>query len=318
MSDILGSRLCYKPFQYQWAFDAFLAQQQVHWLPEEVSMADDIRDYKTRLTVPEREVITQTLKFFTQADLDVSNNYMIRLLPKFKIPDVNMKLGTFSAFENLHVHAYACVSDSLNLDTGDFYESFLQIKAMKDKHDYLASIEITDEASLAKCLAIFGGFVEGVQLFASFAILNSFPRRDLMKGMGTIISWSIRDETLHCKSITKLFRTIVEERPELFTAEMKNDITKACGIAVMLEDAFVDTCFSLGPIQGITTDEIKQFVRFMADKRLIDLGLEPLYNVTVNPLPWLVEAINGLEHVNFFEQRSTSYSKGSIIDDLAR
>lgn len=316
---ILGSRTSYKPFEYPWCFDAYKKQQQAHWLPEEVPMAADVADYAT-LAEPERRVVTQLLKFFVQADIDVGNNYMDHLTQHFHLPEVRMMLSVFGSFESLHAHAYAYLSDSLNLDKDPtFYSAFLNIAAMKEKHDWLGGLKTDDVAGLAKRLAIFGGFVEGVQLFSSFAILNSFPRRNLLKGTGQIIAWSIRDESLHCESISKLFRTIMQENPALWTDELRKDLYDACEKIVELEDAFIDACFELGDIPGLTAADVKRYVRYMANIRLSDLGLKAIFKgVEENPFPWLETMIRGVEHSNFFEQRGTSYAKGLITDDLPR
>lgn len=314
---LLGSRLFYKPFEYPWAFDAFKKQNQAHWLPEEVPMDQDLKDYRFGLSDSERKVVTQILKFFTQADIDVANNYMDRLLNHFQLPELRMMLSSFTAMEAVHVHAYAYLSDSLNLDSDDnFYSSFLDIEEMKDKHDYLSNIKIDSRRDLAKVVAIFGGFVEGVQLFSSFAILNSFPRRNLLKGTGQIVTWSIKDESLHCTSMCKLFRTLIEEDGRIWTDKFKRELYEACRHIVELEDRFIDVCFEMGDIPGLKSEDVKSYVRYMADIRLGDLGLKPFYKISKHPLPWLDTMINTVEFSNFFEQRATNYTKGAIIDDM--
>jgi ribonucleoside-diphosphate reductase beta chain len=318
-TSILGQRNFYKPFSHAWCFEAYKKQQQAHWIPEEIPIAKDLKEYNFNLTAAEKKIVTETLRFFTQADMDVSNNYMDRLLKHFHLPEVRMMLGTFASFENLHVHAYSYLSDSLNLDSqSNFYSSFMDIKAMREKHNYLDKIEITDVGSLAKCLAIFGGFVEGVQLFSSFAILNSFPRRGLLLGVGQIITWSIRDESLHAQSISRLFREVISEHPSLWTDDFKKELYQACRDCVKLEDAFIDACFDMGDIEGLKAADVKKYVRYMADIRLGDLGLKKNYHVKEHPLPWLETITNTLEHGNMFETKITNYSKGTIIDDLVR
>lgn len=315
---ILGSRVEYKPFQYPIFFEQYKKQQQAHWLPEEVPMKDDVEDWDKKLTAIEKHLVINVLKYFTAGDLDVQANYMDRLISRFHLPEVRMMLATFSAFEALHAHAYAYLSDSLNLDKdAGFYSDFLKIPAMEAKHAYLDSIEVTDTRSLALCLGTFGGFIEGVQLFSSFAILNSFPRRNLLKGMGQIISWSVRDEQLHAESITKLFRIVAEEEG-LWDQGLKDDIHAACETTVKLEDDFIDSCFELGAVPGMTAQEVKAYVRHTADKRLIDLGVDPLYGSKPTPFPWLDAMLNGVEHASFFESRSTSYAKAIIRDDLPK
>jgi ribonucleoside-diphosphate reductase beta chain len=191
------------------------------------------------------------------------------------------------------------------------YTAFLKYKEMKDKFDYMQSFSVSSKKEIAKTLAAFGAFTEGLQLFASFAILLNFPRFNKMKGMGQIVTWSVRDETLHCLSIIRLFRTFVQENPEIWTQELQDEITEICATIVEHEDAFIDLAFELGGVQGLDGAQTKEYIRFIADRRLQQLGLQPIYNIEKNPLPWLDEILNAVEHTNFFENRSTEYSKAS-------
>jgi ribonucleoside-diphosphate reductase beta chain len=158
---------------------------------------------------------------------------------------------------------------------------------------------------------MFGAFTEGLQLFASFAILMNFPRFNKMKGMGQIVTWSVRDESLHTASIIKLFRTFVDENPEIWIEEFRRDLYVCCETVVTHEDAFIDLAFELGGIEGLDAREVKQYIRYIADRRLMQLGLQPVYRIEKNPLPWMEEMLNGVEHANFFENRATEYSKAA-------
>ena len=160
-------------------------------------------------------------------------------------------------------------------------------------------------------MAVFSAFSEGIQLFASFAILLNFPRFNKMKGMGQIVTWSVRDETLHCNSMIRLFRDFIKEEPQIWNDKLKNEIYQACKTIVHHEDAFIDLAFQMGPMQGLTAEEVKQYIRFIGNRRLEQLGLNPIYDVKKNPLTWLDTMLNGVEHMNFFEGRATEYSKAS-------
>jgi ribonucleoside-diphosphate reductase beta chain len=190
------------------------------------------------------------------------------------------------------------------------YSAFLQYKEMKDKHDYLSTFGVDSDEDIAKTLAMFGGFTEGLQLFASFAMLMNFPRFNKMKGMGQIVSWSVRDESLHCEGIIKLFHTFVKER-DCLTRDVKEAIVDTCQKTVRLEDAFIDLAFEMGPVEGMTAKQIKKYIRYIADWRLGQLGFAPVYMVDEHPLPWLAPMLNGVEHANFFETRATEYSKAA-------
>lgn len=307
---LLEERIYYKPFEYPWAYDAWLTQQRVHWLPEEVPMADDIKDWNKKISDSERNLLMQIFRFFTQADVEVNNCYMQKYGRVFKPTEVQMMLAAFSNMETIHVAAYSHLLDTLGIPDSE-YEAFLKYDEMKAKYDYMQKWGVDTKEDIAKTLAVFGAFTEGLQLFASFAILMNFPRFNKMKGMGQIVTWSVRDETLHMTSIIKLFHTFVHENPEVWTEELQNDLVEACKTVVNHEDAFIDLAFEMGDIEGLTAKEVKEYIRYIADRRLTQLALNPIYFVGNNPLPWMDEILNGIEHTNFFENRSTEYSRAS-------
>ena len=181
-----------------------------------------------------------------------------------------------------------------------------------NKYDYLQKCNINDKTNIAKTLAIFGAFTEGLQLFASFAMLLNFQRFGKMKGMGQIITWSLRDETLHTISIIKLFKTFINENKQIWNKDLKTTLYNCCDTMVRHEDAFIDLAFCFkGAIRGITVHNIKTYIRFIANLRLNQLGLKKIYNVTSSPLPWLDIIVNSPEYTNFFENRVTEYSKSA-------
>ena len=308
--DLLTANPVYKPFRYPWAYDAWLTQQRIHWLPEEVPLADDVKDWQKNLTPSERNLLTQIFRFFTQADVEVNNCYMKQYSQVFKPTEVLMMMSAFSNTETIHIAAYSHLLDTIGMPETE-YTAFLKYKEMKDKYDYMQNFSVANKTEIAKTLAAFGAFTEGLQLFASFAILMNFPRFNKMKGMGQIVSWSVRDETLHCLSVIRLFRTFVQENPESWNEELKRDLYLICATIVDHEDAFIDLAFELGGVEGLDAEQTKKYIRFIADRRLQQLGLETLYNIEKNPLPWLDEMLNAVEHTNFFENRSTEYSKAS-------
>ncbi len=227
----------------------------------------------------------------------------------FKPTEIKMMLAAFSNMETVHIAAYSHLLDTIGMPESE-YGMFLQYKEMKDKHDYLSTFSVDNDQDIARTLAMFGGFTEGLQLFASFAMLMNFPRFNKMKGMGQIVSWSVRDESLHCEGIIRLFHAFVQER-DCYTKAVKDDIRDICFKTVMLEDNFVDLAFEHGPVEGMAADDIKNYVRFIADWRLGQLGLSPVFRIKEHPLPWLAPLLNGVEHANFFETRATEYSKAA-------
>ena len=308
MSLLQASRT-YKPFEYPWAFEYWKRQQQLHWLPEEVPLGEDCRDWAQKLTDQERNLLTQIFRFFTQADVEVQDCYHEKYGRVFKPTEIKMMLTAFSNMETVHIAAYSHLLDTIGMPESE-YSMFLQYKEMKDKHDYLNQFGVDTDQDIARTLAMFGGFTEGLQLFASFAMLMNFPRFNKMKGMGQIVSWSVRDETLHCEGIIKLFHAFCHER-NCLTPSVKDDIMDMCQKTVRLEDAFIDLTFEQGPVAGMTPKDIKRYVRYIADWRLGQLGLKPIYMIEDHPLPWLAPLLNGVEHANFFETRATEYSKAA-------
>jgi len=307
---LLDAKPVYKPFKYPWAYEAWMTQQRVHWLPEEVPLADDVKDWQKKLTPGEKNLLTQIFRFFTQADVEVNNCYMKHYARVFKPTEVQMMLAAFANMETVHIAAYSHLLDTIGMPEEE-YSAFLRYKEMKDKYDYMQQFGVDTKADIAKTLAVFGAFTEGLQLFASFAILMNFPRWNKMKGMGQIVSWSVRDESLHTNSIIKLFHTFLEENPEIWTEDFQRDLYVACSTIVEHEDAFIDLAFEIEGVQGLTAQEVKDYIRWTADRRLSQLGLQPMYRVEKNPLPWLDAILNGVEHTNFFENRATEYSKAS-------
>ena len=308
--NLLTENPVYKPFRYPWAYEAWLTQQRVHWLPEEIPLADDVKDWHKTLTSAEQNLLTQIFRFFTQADVEVNNCYMKHYSQVFKPTEVLMMLSAFSNIETIHIAAYSHLLDTIGMPELE-YSAFLKYKEMKDKFDYMQSFSVANKHEIAKTLAAFGAFTEGLQLFASFAILLNFPRFNKMKGMGQVVSWSVRDETLHCLSVIRLFRTFIQENPEIWTERLRSELQEVCGTIVHHEDAFIDLAFEQGPIEGLTADEVKRYIRYIADRRLIQLGLETMFDVEENPLPWLDDMLNAVEHANFFENRATEYSRAS-------
>ena len=308
--NLLEERDYYKPFNYPWAFEFYKKQQQMHWMPEEVPLQDDIKDYKEKLTPENRALVDNIFRFFTQADVDVCCGYAKHYLPTFKQPEVRMMLVSFAAMEAVHQEAYSLLLETLG-KSDEEYQMFTEIQAMSDKHDYLTDFNMRDEHEMAKTMAVYSGFTEGVQLFSSFAILLNLPRHNLMKGMGQIVTWSIRDETLHVEGMSKLFRTFIAENPELWTDKLKYEVYCAAERVVELEDSFIDVCFDNADIEGLTAVEVKEYIRYIADRRLLGLGMKAIFHSTENPLPWLDQQINAVEHTNFFENRATEYAKST-------
>jgi len=312
-SNLLKERNSFKPFNYPWAYNAWLQHEQSHWLHTEVPMAEDVKDWKNKLTQPQKHFLTNIFRFFTQGDVDVAGGYVKNYLPYFQQPEVRMMLLGFAAREALHVAAYSHLIETLGMPEST-YNEFLEYEAMKNKHDYVLDISNRngDKQSTATHIAVFSAFTEGMQLFSSFIMLLNFPRHGLMKGMGQIVTWSIVDETMHTESMIKLFRTYIEENKSIWNDTLKSRIYTIAEKMVELEDKFIDLAFEMGDMPDLTADHVKHYIRYICDRRLISLGLKGVYKVKKNPLPWVEEMINAPTHTNFFENRATDYAKGAL------
>jgi ribonucleoside-diphosphate reductase beta chain len=312
-SKLTDERNSFKPFNYPWAYDAWLKHEQSHWLHTEVPMLEDVKDWKKRLTVEEKQFLTHIFRFFTQGDIDVAGGYVKNYLPYFPQPEVRMMLLGFAAREALHVAAYSHLIETLGLPETT-YNQFLEYQEMRDKHDYILDISSKngDKQSTATHIATFSAFTEGMQLFSSFIMLLNFPRNGKMKGMGQIVTWSIVDETMHTENMIKLFKEYVKENPEIWNDELKGKLYSIAEQMVLLEDRFIDLAFSMGPMVNLDASDVKQYIRYIADRRLISMGLKGIMKVKRNPLPWVEEMINAPTHTNFFENRATDYAKGAL------
>lgn len=306
---LLETRDYYKPFEYPWAYDYFKAQHQAHWLPEEAPIADDLRDYNN-LKPEEQRLIRQIFRFFTQGDADIAAGYCDNSIPVFKPPEIRMMTTTFAGMEAVHMDAYSLLLETLGLPESE-YQMFSKIQAMAEKHDYLCNFKMDTKHNIAKTLAVYHGFAEGVQLFSSFAILLNFPRHNKMKNMGQIVTWSIRDETLHVEGMTKLFKAFVQENPEVWTDNLKYEVYCAAERIIQLEDAFIDTVFEQVELENVTPEQFKQHIRYIAGIRLTGMGFKDIFEVPETPLTWIDEMVGAVEHVNFFENRSTEYTKAA-------
>ena len=310
---ITDERNYFKPFNYPWAYEAWLKHEQAHWLHTEVPMAEDVKDWKKKLNKEEKEFLTNIFRFFTQGDIDVAGGYVKNYLPYFPQPEIRMMLSGFAAREALHIAAYSHLIETLGLPETT-YNQFLEYQAMRDKHDYVIEHSSKNGTleSTATHIAIFSAFTEGMQLFSSFIMLLNFPRHGLMKGMGQIVTWSIVDETMHAESMMRLFKEFIKENPEIWNDELKGKIYTIAEKMVELEDKFIDLAFATGDMRDLKAEDIKEYIRYIADRRLIGLGMKGVFKRKKNPLPWVEEMINAPVHGNFFENRVTDYAKGAL------
>ena len=255
---------------------------------------------------------------FTQSDVDVGSGYIDRYMRIFRKPEARMMMGSFANMESIHQHAYSLLLDTVGMPEIE-YKAFSEYEEMSDKHNYIIDFKTkkSDKRSIAKALAVYSAFTEGLQLFSSFAILMNFQRFGKMKGMCQIVAWSIKDESLHVEGMTRMFREFIQENIDIWTDDFKKEIYQICREMVKLEDKFLDLVFEMGNIEGLTKEEMYAYNRYIADRRLLQLGLKPNYKQKENPLTWLDDVL-GVEHQNFFEGRATAYQKGGLRGDYGQ
>ena len=302
----------YKPFEYQIAFDFYKDQHRAHWLADEVPLSSDLNDWKMKLTESEKNLIGNILKSFAQTETYVNDYWSTKVAVWFPKHEIKAMAGAFADFESIHAEAYARLNEELGLDD---FEAFMEDEEAKAKIDRLIEMPGETLREKALSLAVFSAFTEGVNLFSSFAILMSFQLRNLMKGTGQIVEWSVRDESLHSKAGCWLFRTLLEEDPKLDTKELTQAIFEACDLSVKLEFDFIDKAFEMGDVEGLNKDQLKNFIKERANQKLVELGYNPLYN-DIDPnllkqMEWFGHLTSGKTHQDFFAGRVTDYSKST-------
>ena len=301
----------YKPFEYQTAFEFYKDQHRAHWLADEVPLSSDLNDWKLKLSESEKNLIGNILKSFAQTETYVNDYWATKVAVWFPKHEIKAMACAFADFESIHAEAYARLNEELGLDD---FEAFMEDEEAKAKIDRLVELPGDTLREKALSLAIFSAFTEGVNLFSSFAILMSFQLRNLMKGTGQIVEWSVRDESLHSKAGCWLFRTMIEELPEL-NEGMESQIYDACDVSVKLEFDFIDKAFEMGEIEGLNKNQLKNFIKERANQKLIELGYNPLYN-DIDPnllksMEWFGHLTSGKTHQDFFAGRVTDYSKST-------
>jgi glutaredoxin 3 len=309
---LLAPSIAFKPFKYAWAVDLAVQHEKIHWGEWEAKLQEDVQQWKgAALSPSEKKHITSILRLFTQSDVAVGGNYIDQFLPKFHNNEIRAMLTSFVNREFVHQRAYALLNDTLGLPEEE-YSAFLEYQEMRDKIEFMQSADVHTQQGLAKALAQ-SACNEGMSLFSAFVMLLNYQRFGKMRGMCEIVEWSIRDETMHVQGMTQLFREFCEEHPRIVTDDFKKDIYQMFRDAVDLEDKVIDLAYrDAGTIEGLSVDEIKTYIRYIADRRLTQLGLKPNWEVAENPLPWLDWIVSGDSYKNFFEGTVTDYSSDGM------
>lgn len=318
MSGLTEFSKVYKPFQYPWAMEYAEQHEKIHWGSWEAKLQEDVAQWKNKvISDKERAHITQILRIFTQSDVAVGGNYCDIFIPKFKNNEIRNMLLSFANREGTHQRSYALLNDTLGLAESE-YSSFLNIKEMADKIDFMLETDYKPENEAQELAFDLARSVcnEGMCLFSAFVMLLNFQRFGKMKGMCEIVEWSIRDETLHVEAMTKLFHTYCEENPKLVTTQLKKYIYTNFTRAVAMEDALIDLLYTDYESESLSADQVKTYIRYLADRRLIQLGLKPQFKQKKNPLEWLDWVVSGDSFKNFFEGTVTDYNAAGMVGQI--
>ena len=318
MSGLTSYSLTYKPFKYPWAMQIAEEHEKIHWGTWEAKLQEDVNQWKnSQISELEKQHITQILRIFTQSDVAVGGNYCDIFIKEFKNNEIRNMLLSFANREGTHQRAYALLNDTLGLPEKE-YSSFLDYKEMKEKIEFMIESTVVIKNEKQKLLFELARSVcnEGMSLFSAFVMLLNYQRFGKMKGMCEIVEWSIRDESTHVNGMTKLFHEYLKENPDLLDDNLKAYIYSNYAMAVTLEDALVNLVYKGEKLNELDPALIKRYVRYLADRRLLQLGFKPLFEEKTNPLPWLDWIVSGDSFKNFFEGTVTDYNASGMIGDF--
>jgi len=327
MSKLFKDRIEYKPFEYPEYFtEGWMLQAQAFWLHTEIPMQGDVKDWNENLKPHEKNLVGNILLGFAQTECAVSDYWtgmVTKWFPKHEIRQMAMMFGSQ---ETVHAVAYSYLNETLGLED---FAAFLHEPTMADKFDFLMSTnaDYTHEDLLAnvkgsrkevaRSLAIFSAFAEGVSLYSSFAVLYSFQMRNLLKGIGQQMKWSVRDESLHSKMGCRLFNHMCEEDTEL-RESVQDSIYEASKLIVEMEHNFIDKIFEMGDLENLTAYDLKNFIYRRTNEKLKELGLKPIFEYdekSADNLDWFYHLTGGHTHTDFFAIRPTDYAKAGEGDD---
>ncbi len=316
---LFDERIAYKPFEYpEYYTEGWLKQAQAFWLHTEIPMSGDVKDWNEKLTKAEKNLVGNILLGFAQTECAVSDYWTQKVVSWFPKHEIKQMAMMFGSQETIHAVAYSYLNETLGLEN---FEAFLQDEATMERFNNLVSYEGTNRVGIAKSLAIFSAFAEGVSLYSAFAVLYSFQLRNLLKGIGQQMKWSVRDESLHSKMGCQLFRHMCQEDNNLLE-DCKKDVTKAAEAMLKAEERYIDKMFEQGDIENLKAYDLKQFIRKRLNEKLLELGYKHLGKYfeyddkSAGRLDWFYHLTGGHTHTDFFAVRPTDYSKANEGEDF--
>jgi len=312
---LFDERIAYKPFEYpDYYTEGWLKQAQAFWLHTEISMQSDIKDWKEKLNDKEKNLVGNILLGFAQTECAVSDYWTQKVVSWFPKHEIQQMAMMFGSQETVHAVAYSYLNETLNLED---YEAFLHEPATAQRFDNLVAYDGTNPIGIGKSLAVFSAFAEGVSLYSAFAVLYSFQLRNLLKGIGQQMKWSVRDESLHSKMGCRLFRHMCEEYPEL-KDEAKDHVLEAASTIIEMEHKYIDKIFEQGDLDNLTSADLKNFILRRTNEKLEELGYESAFEYdkeSASNLDWFYHLTGGHTHTDFFAIRPTDYAKAGEDDD---
>ena len=316
---LFKERIPYKPFEYPIYYnEGWLKQAQAFWLHTEIPMSGDVKDWNEKLTLIEKNLVGNILLGFAQTECAVSDYWTQKVVSWFPKHEVQQMAMIFGSQETIHAVAYSYLNETLGLEN---FEAFLHEPATAERFENLVSYTGNDPIGIGRSLAIFSAFAEGVSLYSAFAVLYSFQLRNMLKGVGQQMKWSVRDESLHSKMGCTLFRHMCDEIPTLLE-DCKEDIYAAAKLMMELEENYIDKMFEMGDIENLKAFDLKQFIRKRTNEKLQELGYTDKRrffhydNEAANNLDWFYHLTGGHTHTDFFAIRPTDYSKANEGEDF--
>jgi len=304
-----------RPIKYQWAYDLYNQAVSNTWFPHEIALGEDLEDWK-KMTEDERYALSFLMSFFNPAELIVNRTLALGVYPYLKAPEAHLYLAKQMWEEANHCLAFEYVLETFPLDREKIFKQHLATPSIKAKEDWITNFLIRMNTSLdiettegkkdfVRNLTAYNVVMEGVWFYSGFMVALSFRQRNQLRNFGSLIDWVVRDESLHLKFGMNLILTILEENPDIVTPEFSQEIQQIIIDGVNLETSYNKDMFPRG-ILGVNADYVNQYVQYVADRRLEELGFAPHFNVS-NPAKWMATATDTLELVNFFETQNTNY-----------
>jgi ribonucleoside-diphosphate reductase beta chain len=314
------------PFKYKWAWEKYLAGCANHWMPQEVNMSRDISQWKdsTALSEDERRLVKRNLGFFVTADSLAANNIVLGTYRHITAPECRQYLLRQAFEEAIHTHAYQYIVESLGLDEGEIFNAYHEVPSIRNKDEFLIPFidTLTDptfktgtpenDQKLLKSLIVFACIMEGLFFYVGFVQILALGRQNKMTGAAEQYQYILRDESMHCNFGIDLINTIKLENPHLWTNEFKEELRALFQTGVELEYRYAEDTMPRG-VLGLNASQFKEYLRFIANRRCQQIGLDELVPNATNPFPWMAEMIDLKKEKNFFETRVTEYQTGGAL-----